>query len=80
VRGENVRPRAARAPRPRSLRGAAANAEENGDDAGAGGGEADELAGADGGGVPRVALVGREEGEAGGGSHLHDRDGRWNVQ
>ena len=61
-------------------RGAAADAEENGGDAGAGGGETDEFAGAEGRGVPRVALVGSEEGEAGGGGHLHDRDGRWNVQ
>ena len=58
---------------------AAADTEENGGDAGAGGGETDEFTGADGGGVPQVALVGREEGEAGGGGHLHDGDGRGNV-
>jgi hypothetical protein len=41
-------------------RGAAADAEEDGDDPGAGGGEGNEFAGAEGGGVPRVALVAGE--------------------
>ena len=61
-------------------RRAAADTEENGDDTGAGGGETDEFAGAEGGGVPRVALFGGEEGEAGGGSHLDEGDGGRKAQ
>lgn len=53
--------------------GAAAEPEKDGGDAGTGG-EADEFAGAGGRGEPRIAGLGREQGEAGGGGHFDHGD------